>query len=396
VRFKVEMSETRTRTASAIRPVDIQDAVAGIFAEDMHAMRVMSLGNAVVGAIHGVALTVHAIGQGLSMAAGLQGKSTIKQVDRLLSNKSLDLWSEVFPAWVAFVVSERKEVVVALDWTEFDADGHATIALHMVTSHGRATPLMWKTHEKSKLKKHRNTYEDLLVKRFREILPADVRAIVLADRGFGDQAFYDALGGANLDFAIRFRGNIRVESAEGESRTAAEWVPKNGQARKLESARVTGDRTEVAAVVCMKARGMKDAWCIASSLSDRTAAEIVALYRKRFTIEENFRDTKDLRFGMGLSSTHIGRCDRRDRMLLIGALAQALLTLLGAAAEDCGLDRTMKANTVKRRSYSLFRQGCFFYACIPAMKEDRLVTLMRSFRRIVAEHAVFRQIFALI
>jgi len=384
------------RPARALRPEDIQAAVAEIFGEDMHARRVLSLGNAAVGAVHGVALTVHAVGQGLASATGAMGKSAIKQVDRLLSNPNLDLGSEVFPAWVAFVVAERKEIVVALDWTEFDADGHATIALHMVTSHGRATPLMWKTHEKAKLKTHRNQYEDLLLKRFREILPAHVGAIVLADRGFGDQTLYSALGGAHLDFAIRFRGNIRVESAQGESRTAAEWVPKNGQARKLDNARVTGDRTEVAAVVCMKARGMKDAWCIASSLSDRTASEIVTLYGKRFTIEENFRDTKDLRFGMGLSSTHIGRCDRRDRLLLIGALAQALLTLLGAAAEDCGLDRTMKANTVKRRTYSLFRQGCFFYDCIPMMREPNLVLLMNSFRRIVAQHAVFQQIFAFI
>lgn len=370
--------------------------MAEIFAEDMHARRVMSLGNAVIGAVHGVALSVHAIGQGLSMATGHCGKTAIKQVDRLLSNDNLDLWSEVFPSWVSFVVAERKEIVVALDWTDFDADGHATIALHMITSHGRSTPLMWKTHEKSELKRHRNLYEDLLLKRFREILPSEVRAIVLGDRGFGDQALYSALSGASIDFAIRFRGNIRVESAEGESRTAAEWVPKNGQSRKLEHARVTGERTEVAAVVCTKSRGMKQAWCIASSLSDRTAAEIVALYGKRFTIEESFRDTKDLRFGMGLSSTHIGRCDRRDRLLLIGALAQALLTLLGAAAEDCGLDSTMKANTVKRRTHSLFRQGCFFYACIPTMREEWLVSLMTSFRRILAQHAVFQQVFAIL
>jgi hypothetical protein len=114
------------------------------------------------------------------------------------------------------------------------------------------------------------------------------------------------------------------------------------------------------------------------------------------TIEENFRDTKDLRFGMGLSYTHIGRTDRRDRLLLIGALAQALLTLLGAAAEDCGLDRTMKANTVKRRTHSLFRQGCFFYSCIPMMPDERVALLMNSFRTIIAQHAVFQQIFAII
>ena len=62
----------------------------------MHARRVMSLGNAVVGAVHGVALTVHAIGLGLSMATGHVGKSAIKQVDRLLSNTNLDMWLEVF------------------------------------------------------------------------------------------------------------------------------------------------------------------------------------------------------------------------------------------------------------------------------------------------------------
>jgi hypothetical protein len=99
---------------------------------------------------------------------------------------------------------------------------------------------------------------------------------------------------------------------------------------------------------------------------------------------------------MGLSATHIGRCDRRDRLLLIAALAQALLTLLGAAAEDCGLDRTMKANTVKRRTHSLFRQGCFWYASIPAMPQPRLELLMRSFHRILAQHAVFQQIFGFI
>jgi hypothetical protein len=386
---------TGRATRDGLRDNDIRQAVADIFATDVHARRVMSLGNAVVGAVHGVALTVHAIGHGLSIASGLVSKSAIKQVDRLLSNQNLNLWQEIFPAWMSFVLSERKEVVVAMDWTEFDADDHATIALHVVTSHGRTTPLMWKTHKKSTLKKRRNDYEDELLARFRELLPQDVRAIVLADRGFGDQAIYKALSDAHIDYVIRFRGNILVESAK-ETKAAADWVPTSGQARKIKHPRVTSARTEVAAVVCKKAKNMKEPWCLATSLSDRAASKIVKLYAKRFRIEENFRDTKDLRFGMGLSSTHIGRCDRRDRLLLIGALAQALLTLLGAAAEACGLDRTMKANTVTTRTYSLFRQGCFFYACIPTMREPWLVQLMQSFRKIVANHAVFRDIFGII
>ena len=39
----------------------------------------------------------------------------------------------------------RTEVVVALDWTSFAADEQETIVLSMLTGHGRATPLLWKT-----------------------------------------------------------------------------------------------------------------------------------------------------------------------------------------------------------------------------------------------------------
>ena len=61
---------------------------------------------------------------------------------------------EVFPLWVGDIVGQRKEIVVILDWTDFDADDQATLELSLVTSHGRATPLMWKpkTIRKSEMK----------------------------------------------------------------------------------------------------------------------------------------------------------------------------------------------------------------------------------------------------
>ena len=92
---------------------------------------------------------------------------------------------------------------------------------------------------------------------------------------------------------------------------------------------------------------MKESWCIATNRADLGAAEIVQRYARRFTIEETFRDIKDNRFGMGLSATNIRSADRRDRLLFISAIAQALLTRLGAAGEVCGLDRILKTNTVK-------------------------------------------------
>jgi hypothetical protein len=146
----------------------------------------------------------------------------------------------------------------------------------------------------------------------------------------------------------------------------------------------------------VKAKNMKEPWCLATSLDALNASGIVSLYGRRFTIEESFRDTKDPRFGMGLSATHIGRTDRRDRLMLIGALAQALLTLLGAASEEVGLDRKLKANTVKHRTVSLFNQGWFWYQAIPTMREEWLRPLMEAFGRIVREQAVCREVFGVI
>jgi len=140
--------------------------------------------------------------------------------------------------------------------------------------------------------------------------------------------------------------------------------------------RVTQTKTPVPAVVCVHAKNMKEPWCLATSRDDLNASEVVALYTQKFTIEENFRDTKDPGFGVGLSATHVGRTDRRCRLLLVGALAQALLTLLGAAAEEVGLDRKLKANTVELRTTALFNQGCYWYGAIPNMREHWLRPLM--------------------
>jgi hypothetical protein len=138
---------------------------------------------------------------------------------------------------------------------------------------------------------------------------------------------------------------------------------------------------------------MKEAWCLATSLQEASGAEVVKLYGKRFTTEETFRDLKDLRFGMGLSSIRIADPGRRDRLLLLSALACALLTLLGAAGESLDMERDMKANTVKKRSYSLFRQGCYYYQAIPQMPEVKLKPLMERFAELVLAQPVFREAF---
>lgn len=380
------------KATKALSPSEVTEFVRGLFEEDLHARRVASLSDATTGAIRAGTLAIHAIGHGLASARNLNSKHAIKQVDRLLSNQGVDPW-DLLGQWVPFVVGGRTELLVAMDWTDFDADGQATIAIYAMTSHGRGTPLVWLTVEKQNIKNWRNYYEHLVIGRLREVMPPGVRVTILADRGFGDQKLYSKCRELGFDFVIRFREIISVTSANGETRRAGEWVPASGKPLLLRDAFVTNQKYGLASVVCVKARAMKEAWCLASSLEDTTASEVVSLYGRRFTIEESFRDTKDLHFGLGLSATRIGSPKRRDRLLLIGALAMALLTLLGAAGESLGMDRMLKANTSKKRTHSLFRQGLLYYDKIPTMHAEKLQSLMETFISLLRQHAVFERIF---
>lgn len=375
-------------------PLRVQQFVETLVGGDMHAKRVLSLSNGVLGVMHAASLSIHAIGQGLAASKELVRKHSVKQVDRLLSNSKLDVW-QLFRLWVPYVVGERRELVVALDWTEFDGDGQGVIAAYLITSHGRATPLVWKTVEKRTLKANRNRYEDEVLERLREVLPHATKVTVLADRGFGDQRLYDWLQSIGWDFAIRFRDCIEVEHS-GERKPAREWMTPTGRAKMLKQVTVTKKSTPIPAVVLVKKPKMREAWCVATTRKDLSAAQVTKLYGRRFTIEESFRDVKDIRFGFGLSATHIRDCGRRDRLLFIAAIAEALLKLLGAAGEARGLDRLLKTNTSKKRQLSLLRQGLIWYELLPGLREDRCRSLMEEFDSLVRAQAVFCDAFGVL
>jgi hypothetical protein len=363
---------------------------------DLHAKRVLSLANATLGVIRTASLAVNTIGQGLALARGLTTKHAVKQVDRLLSNEGIDI-DAALRHWVSYVVGPRTSINVALDWTDFDTDDQATIMLSLLTRHGRATPLLWLTVDTATLKDHRNEYEYQVLVRLAEALPADIKVCIVADRGFGDQKLYRVLSEElKFDYLIRFRGNIMVTAVDGEMRSAARWVGSGGRARILRGALVTAERYQVGTVLCVQDPEMKQAWCLASSSTDASSRALMSLYGKRWSIECGLRDTKDLRFGMGMGSIHVSTPARRDRLWLLNALAIALLTLLGAAGEALGYDRHLKSNTTKRRTHSLFRQGSMLYDLIPTMPKRRLLPLIERFAASLGELPIFAGTFGLV
>ena len=293
-----------------------------------------------------------------------------------------------------YIIGARTSIVVALDWTDFDADNQATIMLALITDHGRSTPLVWLTVDKDTLKDHRSLYEHRVLVRLAELLPAGIKVCVVADRGFGDQKLYKMLTEElYFDYVIRFRGNIAVTATTGETRTAAAWVRAGGGARVLRGAAVTADRYPVGTVVCVAGPGHEASLVPGRQQHRCPAKQLTGYYGRRWGIECGLRDTKDLRFGMGMGTVHVKSPERRDRLWLINAFAVVLLTLLGAAGEALGYDRMLKTNTVKRRVHSLFRQGCMLYDLIPTMPEARLRPLMQRFSLMLQEQPLFADVF---
>ena len=65
--------------------------------------------------------------------------------------------------------------------------------LALITDHGRSTPMVWLTVDKSTLKDHRTLYEHRVLVRLAELLPAGIKVCIVADRGFSDQKLYKML-----------------------------------------------------------------------------------------------------------------------------------------------------------------------------------------------------------
>ena len=119
--------KTRSRAMRSLRPgkstvsrrqtlgvQKVRAFVSEVYGDDLHAMRVLSLANGVVGVLHAALLSVHAIGQAYAKVAEITPKSGTKQVDRLLSDDAMYL-AELQRSWVKFTVGNRDEIVLAAE-----------------------------------------------------------------------------------------------------------------------------------------------------------------------------------------------------------------------------------------------------------------------------------------
>jgi hypothetical protein len=124
-------------------------------------------------------------------------------------------------------------------------------------------------------------------------------------------------------------------------------------------------------------------WFLATSLRNEPADAVVAIYATRMQVEECFRDTKNARFGWGLQFSATRSTARLNVLLLLASIAFAAVLLIGIAAFEAGIEKRLRASSLKRRVLSLFSVGNLVVrgAALVRMRMQDVWKHLETFRR---------------
>jgi len=329
---------------------------------ELHVKRASALLRAVSALLVGGVTSLSAIA--LCLEGSQRLKHRIKSVDRLLSNDALhgarsNIYALVARRWLAGL----SQVLLVIDWSDMTADQRWQWLRASVVVEARSVTLYEEVHPQKRLgnpQVHRR-----FLRRVAAMLPRGCTPIVMTDAGFRS-SWFQLVRAQGWLFVGRVRGRDQLQPYQG-----GQWVGARdlfvhattvaqdlGQAQFVRSNPVTvhlvlikrpakgRHRFTVRGIVqanCHSARSAKrqrEPWLLAASpgLNHLGAESIVALYAQRMRIEESFRDTKNLRFGLGLQTTRTRSAKRLEMLLLLAHLASFVQRLIGEQAKGQQLE----------------------------------------------------------
>ena len=157
---------------------------------------------------------------------------------------------------------------------------------------------------------------------------------------------------------MRLQRDVLVE-IDGQKVLLKSLVCGRGEFRDFGWVRLRVDGKVRVRLIGVYAAQAKEVWWLATNLK-LTVAEIVGLYDRRMSIEEQFRDTKGVRFGLKLKWTCFTRSEYLERMCLLVGLASLLWTSVGRFVETNYPRARMKCRK-KGERLSLIIIGILFW-----------------------------------
>lgn len=323
---------------------------------ELHAKRGAALQRSVAAVLLGGALNLSSIALAMAGAVGLRHR--VKSVDRLLGNGGLQearagIYGRLAHLWLCGL----PQVLLVVDWSDLTPDQCWHWLRASVAVNGRSVTLYEEVHPQ-RLYGNRGVHRRFLL-RVAQMLPAGCVPIIMTDAGF-HSTWFKLVAERGWSYVGRIRGRDMVRQADAGwirgttlyEQASAEvldlgrcgYVRSNciqcrlvlvqGAPRNRHRMNIYGKRRAGrASAKC--ARSAREPWLLAASpsLDHMAARSIVKLYAQRMTIEESFRDTKNLRWGQGLHTTRSRSSARLQILLLIAHLASFVQRLIGEDAK---------------------------------------------------------------
>lgn len=324
----------------------------------MHTSRYKALHDVAAAAVAGALLNL--TGLALRTARPTALRHRVKCVDRLLGNRHLATERQaVYAALARRWLAGLPQLLIVVDWSSLSADLRWHWLRASVVVDGRSLTVYEEVHPRSLLANlavHRRFIDRLAL----ILPPGDLPPIILTDAGFRNPWFrLVAQRGWHWVGRIRNRDFVRQDAH-------VPWLPAKqlyeratAQARDLGVFQTTRSNAIDARLILVKkppkarkcrypsgkekrngpmrkiASRNREPWLLncAPGLEHLSASAIVKLYAQRMVIEQQFRDTKNVVIGMGLSHSRSAGIKRLQALLLIAHVAQLALRLIGEAAK---------------------------------------------------------------
>ena len=248
-------------------------------------------------------------------------------------------------------------LLLALDWTCWqDRFSVLTAAVCVGT---RSVPVAVSACVKSQLVRSQNLWEEtflrLCVDRLRA---AAVSAVWLCDRGFHRVAWLGRLAEFEQAFVVRLTRDVTVHLPEG-ARLLKSLALEEGERRDYGFVWVRADRWVRVRLIGVWAAGAKEVWWLATNLGN-AVPRVVSYYDRRMGVEEQFRDSKGVRFGVKLKWTQFTKPEFVERIYLPVGVALLLWTSVGRAVEESEPQVRLVSRT-KGARLSLPRIGSYYW-----------------------------------
>ena len=207
---------------------------------------------------------------------------------------------------------------IAIDWTKVRAF-HVIFAA--MPRQKRALPLAFGVYHPSRLRHSQNKLERGLCTLVASLLPKEATPLFLADAGFGQTELIRWLQEKGFAFVVRLRPETLIHY-RGRTARLGDFDTIEGAPIMLSNVHYRGQNPVTINIVI--SRLGDSVWYLGTSFND--AERTVAWYKKRFWIEEMFRDLKST---LGLRQAYLKDEARLARLLLGYQIAYLILSLIG-------------------------------------------------------------------